>query len=515
MARSVSKRLTISGILRAIQPLHVGGMADSVETDMPLAKNGMGELYIPGTSLAGVFRAWMERFFSNVDVLENFWGSQQHDSASRILVEDAKVFIPDKLSEELWENISVDRRWGVTAEHQKFDYTVLPKGSTFPLCLYLELPPIELANTMRAMLGHLVKALQAGQIRLGAGTSRGLGQIILDAPQLCEVDWHQKASVLNYLSDKLESRELDGNTLIEKAVLPLVCRHPDILHVTIDWAPIGPLMVKTTYDGIAVDTLPFVSGVAADKVALILPGSSLKGALRTQAERIIRTVLNHRNLSRDWSAQLEVPLVEPLFGGAKKAAKKNSRYMPGRGCFSVNTCYAKNAVCSTQQWQEIETAQSPGMINSLYESLNRAGLRDSPFFEQAYHLAVDRWTGGAADGFLYSVIEPFDVQWEPIEISLDLSEDRFPPELQSPALTLLLLLLHDMADRRIAIGFGVNRGYGVVGVKNISFEWEKVGNMAPYHWLDGISLAPPFSLEQLPEIKSLQNDWLSFISRLN
>jgi CRISPR/Cas system CSM-associated protein Csm3 (group 7 of RAMP superfamily) len=183
MARSLSKRLTISGTLRAIQPLHVGGMADSVETDMPLAKNGMGELYVPGTSLAGVFRAWMERFFNNVDVLENLWGSQQYDSASRILVEDAKVSIPYELSEELWENISVDRRWGVTAERQKFDYTVLPKGSSFPLCLHLELPPIELANTMRAMLGHLVKALQAGQIRLGAGTSRGLGQVILEAPQ--------------------------------------------------------------------------------------------------------------------------------------------------------------------------------------------------------------------------------------------------------------------------------------------------------------------------------------------
>jgi CRISPR/Cas system CSM-associated protein Csm3 (group 7 of RAMP superfamily) len=532
MARTLSKRLTITGTLRAKQPLHVGGLADSVDTDMPLARNGLGELYVPGTSLAGVFRAWMERHFNDIKLLENLWGSRQatgghkttdtdtdtdtDSSASRLLIDEAKVTLPDELSEELWESISVERRWGVTANHQKFDYTILPRGSTLDLCLHLELPS-EIANydAMRAMLGYLLKALQAGQIRLGASTARGLGQIELISPKQCEVDWNRRTEVLKWLSDDLDFKKLDCDTLIKAAEPPLIFRRSNILHLTIDWAPVGPLMVKASYDGIAVDTLPLVSGVDAGKIALVLPGSSFKGALRTQAERIIRTLLNRTELPKEWLKQVEMPLVDYVFGTAKKGSKKFKQYVPGKGCLNVNTCYAKNATCTLEQWQQIETAQPSGMTHPLYDALNSAGLRKNsgPHFDQGFHLAIDRWTGSAAEGFLYSAIEPFGVKWEPIEISLDLGEDRLPSHLQAPALTLLLLLLHDLSDRRIPIGFNVNRGYGVVAIKHVTFQWEKMGDSEIQHWLDGVSLEEPFSLSQLPvpEMKKLQSEWQAWI----
>jgi len=41
MARQLSTRLTITGTLKAVMPLHIGGMPDSREEDMPLAKNGL------------------------------------------------------------------------------------------------------------------------------------------------------------------------------------------------------------------------------------------------------------------------------------------------------------------------------------------------------------------------------------------------------------------------------------------------------------------------------------------
>lgn len=49
-------------------------------------------------------------------------------------------------------------------------------------------------------------------------------------------------------------------------------------------------MVKAEGEGIAVDILPLISGFDGG-ITFVLPGSSIKGALRTQAERIIRTVL--------------------------------------------------------------------------------------------------------------------------------------------------------------------------------------------------------------------------------
>ena len=56
MARRIHARYRITGKLTAVTPLHVGGYGETADTDMPLARNGAGDLYVPGTSLAGPTR---------------------------------------------------------------------------------------------------------------------------------------------------------------------------------------------------------------------------------------------------------------------------------------------------------------------------------------------------------------------------------------------------------------------------------------------------------------------------
>ena len=534
MARELSKRLTITGTLQAQMPLHVGGLPDNPEEDMPLAKNGRGELYVPGTSLAGVFRAWMERHFNQTQILDELWGFQEtpknHEkpkgTASRLFVEEAKITLPKGLPEELWDSVGIERRWGTAAEGKKFDRTVLPKGTQLDLCLQIDLPK-ETAqeNTIRAMLGYLIKALEAGQMVLGAATTRGLGQVKLLSPQLREVDWTDKTAILQWLKNNCIINNLDYNLLIE-ADKNLVCRPPEILHVTIDWTPVGPLMTKASYDGMAVDMLPKVSGFDGGKIALVLPGSGLKGAFRSQAERIVRTVFKSTDLSEDWLEQVQVPLVDYLFGSAKQASQNVEEFKevkepqpvaPGKACLTVQTCYATNAICSTEQWQHIEAAQTSETSNPLYEAFKGANLRKSPYFEQGFHVGIDRWTGGAAEGFLYSAIEPFGVTWEPIKMRLDLSDHRLPCELQNSALVLLLLLLRDLSEQRLPIGFGVNRGYGTLKVNKVTFHWEKTDESENQHWLEGKSLQAPFSLNDLPktEMQTLQSDWQNWIEECN
>ena len=84
------------------------------------------------------------------------------------------------------------------------------------------------------------------------------------------------------------------------------------IEVKVHWRPVGPLMVKAGFDGIAVDMLPLMSGIDGG-LSLVLPGSSVKGAIRTYAERIVRTVLD-RNLTGDFLCDLELPLIDDLFG---------------------------------------------------------------------------------------------------------------------------------------------------------------------------------------------------------
>jgi hypothetical protein len=104
------------------------------------------------------------------------------------------------------------------------------------------------------------------------------------------------------------------------------------------------------------------------------------------------------------------------------------------------------------------------------------------------YVAIDRWTGGAADAFLYSVLEPHAVRWHPIELALDLG--RVAQEVWSPAVALLLLVLSDLARGVLPLGFATNRGLGSLEVSEVTVEVEQGAHQAAeaataFGWLAG------------------------------
>src|SRR5262249_3216472 len=150
---------------------------------------------------------------------------------------------------------------------------------------------------------------------------------------------------------------------------------------------------------------------------LVLPGSSVKGALRNQAERIVRTVLGKSAdprlpAKKRFLAHLRLPLVEDLFGSPGRSEQENTRSDPeelGLGALGVDDCYATNGRIPPRTWDELTRAEAdagPGEAKSaLWRKLEGRDV-NLPNWTASYHVAVDRWTGGAAEGFLYTVLEP-------------------------------------------------------------------------------------------------------------
>ncbi|MUG95756.1 hypothetical protein F7734_26735 [Scytonema sp. UIC 10036] len=228
-------------------------------------------------------------------------------------------------------------------------------------------------------------------------------------------------------------------------------------------------MVKAAQDGMTVDILPLVSSVN-QQIALVLPGSSIKGALRSQAERIIRTVCKI-SLTQDTEGkqrfleQVQVPLVETLFGIAAKQQPEiqeedlqKCNYKPGLSALSVDDCYNVQKI-EPKKWQSVTDATNS---QELRTALNNTPIKQT---QQAFHVAIDRWTGGAADGFLYNNLEPFNIEWEDINLTLNLK--RIPKSELHATLALLLLTLRDLYAGRIPLGYGVNRGMGAIAVEKI------------------------------------------------
>ncbi len=491
MARLLHGRLVVSGTLRAERALHVGGGEEGTDTDLPLARDGRGDLYVPGTSLAGVLRGWWRGAFDEA-VTRKIWGFQDRPDngarpsqghASRVQVEDGVVTLPAGARVALRDGVGIDREWGVAAPHIKYDRAVLPAGSRVALRLALELPDGEPGEDARAMTGHLLAALGRGELRLGAARTRGLGRVRLEEETaiILEQSLNRRAGVLAVLRapQLLESGE-------PRTIAELIGAAPDLrplpapwVRIAIAWEPRGPLMVKAGADGLAIDSLPCVEP-GPPGLALLLPGSSVKGALRSHAERIVRTVIDlplglaSRPAPDPFLEQLEVPLVEWLFGARAKgkASGRHAGYgtgtsdgtpepRPGRGALSVDDCFGI-ATVRPDRWDEVVQAEDS---RAATEALRAAGL---DHWTNTFHVAVDRWTGGAATGLLYTVLEPHGIAWEPIELAVDLA--RIQEDLRRPALSLLFLVLDDLVAGRVPLGFATNRGMGSVRVRRAHIE---------------------------------------------
>lgn len=528
MARNSTGRLILQGTLVAVTPLHVGGHGEDVDSDLPLARNGAGRWYVPGTSLAGVLRQWNEQCLRNgggngghanasANLVHRLWGYQQEDKghASYVIVEDAEVHQSDDVLVEVRDGVGIDRSWGCAAEHIKYDRAVLPAGTMLPLLVTVEYgaerstaeSPCPTRDEALAMLSGLRDVMVQEELKLGAAGTRGLGRVTLQAPKLVEQRFTSRQGILDLLRHPGEGTAVSDE---EIARARAACRihYPQRVRVTIDWQPRGPLMVKAGMDGMASDMLPLVSGQGKNDVALVLPGSSIKGALRFRAECILRTLLGMRasrgvDPSKGFLHDVRVPLVDEVFGlrglskeereedsqaqqkgaqgrarqdGDSPSSKQNgtSGPLPGRGALSVDDCYAKRPL-TRKQWKAILEADDD---QALCKALDDAQLR----WQQAYHVAVDRWTGGAAESFLYTVLEPHGVEWQPIRLELDL--ERIAEEWRHVSIVLLLFLLRDLAEGRLPLGFGTNRGLGAVEVTNLRFEVPDDGE------LDGLAGRP-------------------------
>ena len=220
--------------------------------------------------------------------------------------------------------------------------------------------------------------------------------------------------------------------------------------------------------------------------------------MRAHGERICRTLVStdvperpaapadqgSANPADEFLKDLEDELVEALFGSRGKGKEKDesdkdvSRPVPGLGALAADDCVVGEPI-TRQQWNELVT-RSHNEATQMKTGAARNVLDGTAWegFRPATHVAIDRWTGAAADSLLFSRIEPsVDDRSKPRELALWLDLDRIAPppgaddlaDFSKVAFALLIIILRDLADRRIPIGFGATRGLGSIRVEEIAF----------------------------------------------
>ncbi len=459
MARQTSTRWVITAKLTTTEALHIGGGGTAGLDHVPF-RDGGGRHTIPGTAIAGVLRS---EFGSNPD-LSHLFGDASGVGASRFVVDDVHL---ETVGEEIRDGVGIDRRTGSAADGFKFDRVVVRPGATGGFRAHIDLPKqpdadAPAASSSDTLAEELHRILAAGGLRIGAATTRGLGGFELSKLQVQSYDLTSPEDVLALATgnkgEEVEAAQQPGAAVRQPISLMIV------------WQPVLPVAVMSGFPGNAVDHWPLTT-VINEKVHLLIPGSSIKGALRSRLEHLIRIAAG-KEIPEDFLDQLRnTGPVQDLFGEAPgwKVCNGSTTWSAGRsGTLVFHDCTA-NLGIAPGKWEELRSLAGTDDTTKVKEVAAALAAAKLQFLRPSQHVAIDRWRSGAADSKLFSRIEPVpceQLEWSPIRI--DFRIDRLEESKRPAAVAAIGLLFEELADGAIALGAEVNRGMGSMRATRIT-----------------------------------------------
>lgn len=182
-------------IFELVSPISIG-CGESEESDSDLLLDSRGYPYIPGSSLAGVYRSLFsddtaDRYFGADLTVERVKDSGRKSAnqltESKVSVYDAVLSDPEESKVVVRDMVALDE-YKVAMDGAKFDFQVLEPGVTF--ITYLE-QSME-AQEEGHVLDEIACAWREGKILLGAKTGRGYGRTRIKEIRRCSFDLTRK-----------------------------------------------------------------------------------------------------------------------------------------------------------------------------------------------------------------------------------------------------------------------------------------------------------------------------------
>ena len=461
------------------------------------ARDGRDRPILTGRSVKGALRAACQRYLSgqpdagvtkvlNPAALRSLWGDEGKKSASAplraaCLTVHTVPLIPEAgadkggLDAGLKSRMgnAIDRYWGSVADGALFEHEYLPAGRPLEIVITAQagLPDgvavpagaVEPATPeqVETLFELLLGLFGSERIAFGGRQGAGWGRVRPDARPEAGF-WTLTRAPLGSCDDLVSW--LSGGQDTAGTITPVDCGGPDRMRITVEWnSPTGILVAdprrreaelerkrqekeareraaqeagRSGEQGDVRDDYVPARQMRTDTAQgerLVLPGSSVRGALRSRASRIARTILAARRAPvEDWSdtdvhAQLagDPVLVRDLFGSTEQ-----------HGALTV-----------------LDTLAVPGSSRLIP------------------HNAGDRWTGGVAGGALYGE-EVHDAQWG--DLTLELNPGSFSSRAdvnrRRAAWCLLGLVLAELVAGALPLGSRGTRGLGQVEVTGIRVE---------------------------------------------
>lgn len=428
-------------VMEAVTPVSVKSGKKSVMTDALVIRDVNGLPFIPGTSLAGVLRHIMGEDPKKEDSLFGYQDGEK-GSGSRLIFSDAVMIgkegkAMDGLCEidfqdefyshfrdlPIRQHVRIEEH-GVGADHGKFDEEVVFRGTRFIF-------DVELlsAGTQEeeAYFKEVLHKLYGSSFRIGSGTRCGFGEMKIVSCRTAFLNLRDEADMEKYLNKSSDlSEEADCfDTEFEEThytsegwTAYTLSLHPEDFFLfgsgfgddDADMTPLEEGFIKWK-DG----TPEFVPNIQTT----VIPATSIKGAIAHRTAYHWNK-LNHRFADNDDGlVGDENPAVATLFG-------------------------------TSEDGSDIKISRGNVMFTGLVKEYNERKLLN--------HVAIDRFTGGAINGALFTEKTVDGSNMEHFTINIYVADEALTDETIVKSFE---LSLEDLSRGMLPLGGGVNRGHGI------------------------------------------------------
>lgn len=413
-SRKIVERIVIEGTLVLETPAHFGGgeddgavmslLVDSLDGESPL---------LTGASIGGALRSYLwtiEQGYGKKQkggqgsVASLLFGTARDDDLdgtgdqSRLIIDDARGEVTGVVYRD---GVRLDERSRTAAEDALYAIELWDAGTSFPLRFELL---ISEGNQRERLVSGLVTALRglaAGEITLGSRKRRGYGRVRVDG-------WRARSYAVDAI-DGLMAWLREGDQPLADTY-----RVEDISHAFEDVEEIKDQRELVTLDAwFTLDGSLLIS--AADDVTddmkhlttsdgkAVLSGTSIAGALRARATKIINTLTQDDGRSAD--------MVNSVFGSPhdQREDRTASRII-------------------------VEERVIEGGVYGLVQS----------------RVSIDRFTGGVFDTALFNQQPLFGSTEKGVHLRIQLR--KTPKKDVEPEVGLLLLLLKDLWTGDLTLG---------------------------------------------------------------
>jgi len=389
--------------------------------DTCILKTPDKKLILSGSTIAGKIRSTLENIFGEKDRrIESIFGYQ--DSSSRIIFNDS--IAENSLYEER-QGVAIDRNTGSAADGLLYDKQIAPPYVEFKIKIELDSSDETRAGDIE-ILRLIEKLLTGGFVNFGGNSSRGSGFCFLKDNAVKKAMLAEEKGFISYLLDGME-KDAESSGAAEVQLKASGKYSAVLVEYELEFNQ-GVLSgdknkkPELNNEDLESDIMPYFMKTPEGDY-FIIPGSSVKGVLRTKAEGIL--------LKRKFKYICD-PTSSKIKGYCNKTYKAESN---------------PEALCEACRIFGAVDYASKVLFSDLVmkEKISASQLK------KVEHVAIDRFTGGGIESckFNETVVE------KPVY--------KGYVALRNPSLNDMDILAHlalEMNDGKIRTGHSTRKGFG-------------------------------------------------------